>query len=191
MNLIPESIASRTASLRPVPGTKVTLASIGPTFRTASATVLKTGIPATSSPPLPGVTPAKTFVPYPFIKAARAEPSLPVIPCTRMVVSFLRRIAIFFTCLLGESFLGYSVFFLVLIQARDGGINGNRLIPPEPAFIFAGQTLRAHSLREFGIAAESGFAVFHHQDAPIIGLARLGAHMGFAAQAFFFIDGDL
>jgi hypothetical protein len=30
---------------------------------TASSTVSKTGMPSTSSPPLPGVTPATTFVP--------------------------------------------------------------------------------------------------------------------------------
>jgi len=36
---------------------------LAPAWSTASATVLKTGIPSTSWPPLPGVTPATTFVP--------------------------------------------------------------------------------------------------------------------------------
>jgi hypothetical protein len=36
---------------------------LAPASPTASATVLKTGIPSTSCPPLPGVTPATTFVP--------------------------------------------------------------------------------------------------------------------------------
>ena len=36
----------------------------------ASATVLKTGIPKTSWPPFPGVTPATTFVPYSCIFCA-------------------------------------------------------------------------------------------------------------------------
>jgi hypothetical protein len=34
-----------------------------PALSTASATVLKTGMPSTSWPPFPGVTPATTFVP--------------------------------------------------------------------------------------------------------------------------------
>ncbi len=34
-----------------------------PALSTASATVSNTGIPSTSWPPLPGVTPATTFVP--------------------------------------------------------------------------------------------------------------------------------
>ena len=34
-----------------------------PVSATASATVSKTGMPSTSWPPLPGVTPATTFVP--------------------------------------------------------------------------------------------------------------------------------
>ena len=36
---------------------------VGAVLATASATVSKTGMPSTSCPPLPGVTPATTFVP--------------------------------------------------------------------------------------------------------------------------------
>ena len=39
------------------------MAVFGSVSATASATVSKTGIPSTLSPPLPGVTPATTFVP--------------------------------------------------------------------------------------------------------------------------------
>ena len=44
-------------------GTKITDA-FAPVSRTASATVLKTGQPSCVVPPLPGVTPPTTFVPY-------------------------------------------------------------------------------------------------------------------------------
>src|SRR5690242_4624169 len=49
---------------------------------TASATVSKTGTPATFSPSLPGVTPATTFVPYSTICSVWNEPSRPVMPWT-------------------------------------------------------------------------------------------------------------
>ena len=39
------------------------MAVFGSVSATASATVSKTGIPSTLSPPFPGVTPATTFVP--------------------------------------------------------------------------------------------------------------------------------
>jgi len=39
------------------------MAVFGCAAATASATVSKTGMPSTLSPPLPGVTPATTFVP--------------------------------------------------------------------------------------------------------------------------------
>ena len=39
------------------------MAVLAPVASTASATVSKTGMPSTSWPPLPGVTPATTWVP--------------------------------------------------------------------------------------------------------------------------------
>ena len=58
----PASPASRTASIANAGGTKV-IAVFAPVSFTASTTVLKMGIPSTSSPPLPGLVPATTFVP--------------------------------------------------------------------------------------------------------------------------------
>src|SRR6478735_1758348 len=55
----------------------------GCTAATASATVSKTGAPATDLPAPPGVTPPTTGVPYSTICVVWNEPSLPVIPCTR------------------------------------------------------------------------------------------------------------
>ena len=50
---------------------------------TASATVLNTGTLSSNFwPPLPGVTPATTWVPYSSICLAWNEPSRPVMPCT-------------------------------------------------------------------------------------------------------------
>ena len=64
----PASMASMAADFTRRAGTKTTETSIGPPdFSSqdafASLTVSKTGTPWTSWPPLPGVTPATTFVP--------------------------------------------------------------------------------------------------------------------------------
>ena len=59
---MPASAASRIESAAKRGGTK-TIAVLAPVSSTASWNVLKTGMPSTSWPPLPGVTPATTFVP--------------------------------------------------------------------------------------------------------------------------------
>ncbi len=61
-NLTPASAASRIASAQKGGGTKISEVSQS-VFLTASATVLKTGMPSTSCPAFPGVTPATIFVP--------------------------------------------------------------------------------------------------------------------------------
>jgi len=58
----PASAASRIESAANRGGTK-TIAVFAPVCSTASWNVLKTGMPSTSWPPLPGVTPATTSVP--------------------------------------------------------------------------------------------------------------------------------
>src|SRR5580658_5439949 len=78
---IPASSASRIASAANGGGTKITVA-LAPFFSTASATVLLTGQPSCVVPPLPGVTPQTTPVPYSAAPFAWNVPSLPVIPCT-------------------------------------------------------------------------------------------------------------
>ena len=60
--LMPASAASRIESAANGGGTK-TIAVFAPVSSTALAKVLKTGMPSTSWPPLPGVTPLTTFVP--------------------------------------------------------------------------------------------------------------------------------
>ena len=47
------------------------------------------GLPSTHSPPLPGVTPPTTSVPYSIICWAWNIPCLPVIPCTMRRVSII------------------------------------------------------------------------------------------------------
>ena len=56
------SSASRMASAANRGGTK-TIAVFAPVASAASSTVLNTGMPSTSWPALPGVTPATTWVP--------------------------------------------------------------------------------------------------------------------------------
>src|ERR1700749_2315852 len=75
------SSASRIASAANGGGTKITVA-LAPVLSTASATVSNTGQPSCVVPPLPGVTPPTTFVPYSAQPLAWNVPSLPVIPCT-------------------------------------------------------------------------------------------------------------
>src|ERR1700735_2576720 len=77
----PASSASRMASAANGGGTKMTVA-LAPVFSTAWATVSKTGQPSCTVPPLPGVTPPTTLVPYSAQPLAWKVPSLPVIPCT-------------------------------------------------------------------------------------------------------------
>ena len=82
-SLIPASMAEMAASFTPAAGTKTTEISISPKDSTASCGVLNTGTSSTLWPPLPGVTPATTLVPYSRISRVRARPSRPVMPCTR------------------------------------------------------------------------------------------------------------
>src|SRR6266849_4251155 len=62
-----------------------------PASFTASATVLNTGMPSCVVPPLPGVTPPTTFVPYSSICMVWNVPSLPVMPCTTRRVDLSTR----------------------------------------------------------------------------------------------------
>src|SRR5919204_617503 len=81
------------ASVAKRAGTK-TIVVFAPVSAIASATVSKTGMPSTSWPPLPGVTPATTCVPYRRLRSAWNEPSRPVAPCTTSRVSLSTTIAI-------------------------------------------------------------------------------------------------
>ena len=73
------STASRIASAAPGGGTKTTEA-FAPVSRAASRTVSKTGMPSICVPPLPGCTPATTWVPYstrqPGVELAHAAHAL-------------------------------------------------------------------------------------------------------------------
>src|SRR5215469_1888156 len=75
------AVASRIPSAANGGGTKIT-ETFAPVSFTASSTVLKTGHPSWIVPPLPGVTPPTTFVPYSAQAFAWKVPSRPVIPCT-------------------------------------------------------------------------------------------------------------
>src|SRR5580698_4862061 len=59
----PAAVASRMPSAANGGGTKIT-ETFAPVSFTASSTVLNTGHPSCVVPPLPGVTPPTTFVPY-------------------------------------------------------------------------------------------------------------------------------
>src|SRR5579863_6854859 len=79
MRGMPASSASRIASAANGGGTKIMVA-LAPVSLTESATVLNTGQPSWMVPPLPGVTPPTTLVPYSAQPLAWNVPSLPVIP---------------------------------------------------------------------------------------------------------------
>jgi len=74
------------ASVAKRAGTK-TIVVFAPVSATASATVSKIGMPSTSWPPLPGVTPATTCVPWPRLRRPWNRPSRPVRPWTTSFVS--------------------------------------------------------------------------------------------------------
>jgi len=86
-SLMPDSAASMIASAAKAGGTN-TMETSAPVWRTASATVLKTGRSRCEVPPFPGVTPPTTLVPYSIICEAWKVPSLPVKPWT-MILLFL------------------------------------------------------------------------------------------------------
>ena len=66
INKMPASAASMIASAAKRAGTKI-IEVFACVCSTASYIVLKTGIPSTFMPPLPGEVPPTTFVPYSFI----------------------------------------------------------------------------------------------------------------------------
>ncbi len=78
---MPASAASMIASAAAGGGTKISAQS-APVALTASSTVFQTAKPSWVVPPLPGVTPPTTWVPYSLHRAAWKAPSLPVMPCT-------------------------------------------------------------------------------------------------------------
>src|SRR6186997_3300767 len=92
MKLIPAAAASRIAADAAFGGT-ATNEAVAPVAATASATELKTGMPSTSVPPLPGVTPATTCVPYALLRSPWYLPWPPVRPCTMTLVSLLTKMA--------------------------------------------------------------------------------------------------
>ena len=93
---MPASAASMTASAANGGGTKITDA-LAPVFSTASATVLNTGQPSCVVPPLPGVTPPTTLVPYAAACFAWNVPSRPVMPWTMRRVFLSTRTVIVVT----------------------------------------------------------------------------------------------
>src|SRR5580693_3386406 len=93
MRSSPASAASIMASAANGGGTKIMVVSAA-VFSTASCTVLKMGQPSCVVPPLPGVTPPTTWVPYAAQALAWKVPSRPVRPCTIKRVFLSTRIAI-------------------------------------------------------------------------------------------------
>ena len=83
---IPAFAASRIAAAAAFGGT-ATNDAVAPVAATASATVSNTGMSVPSWavtvwPPLPGVTPATTWVPYSLLRSPWNLPCPPVSPCT-------------------------------------------------------------------------------------------------------------
>ncbi len=96
----PESAASSIASSAKAGGTKIT-AVFAPAFTTASLHVLNTGtLSSNMVPPLPGVTPATTLVPYSIICLVWNEPSEPVMPCTINLVFLFTKTLMNYTLLI-------------------------------------------------------------------------------------------
>src|SRR5947209_20320508 len=91
---IPASSASRIESAANRGGTKI-IAVFAPSAATASWKVLNTGTrSSTVWPPLPGVTPATTWVPYSRLRIEWKVPSRPVMPEVHRRVCSVTRIAI-------------------------------------------------------------------------------------------------
>ena len=77
----------------------------------------------------------------------------------------------------------------VLFQPRDGGFDRDCPVSPEPALIFARQTLRPEAL---GIAFHDRvYAVLEHEHPPCVGLAGRNTGLRLARLALVLIDDDL
>src|SRR5439155_12237208 len=87
---MPAAAASMIASAAAGGGTKMS-AQFAPSVATASATVFHTGNPSWVVPPLDGVTPPTTVVPYSLQRAAWNAPSRPVMPWTTTRVDLSTR----------------------------------------------------------------------------------------------------
>src|SRR3972149_2185616 len=146
------SAASSMASAAKRAGTKITL-QLAPVAVRALSTVSNTGTfsPSTHSPPLPGVTPATTWVPYSSIWEAWKRPSRPVIPWTSSRVRRSARMLNGFT--LGSRHGAFCPF-----QQRGGRDHLGFGQEPPPLFLVGANQPRHHgNLR---------FHFFHrHQDA--------------------------
>src|SRR5660398_260439 len=81
MSSTPASTASYMASVAKRGGTNMR-DTFAPVSSTAALTVSKTGMPSTSCPPFPGVTPPTIRVPKSRLRSAWKEPSRPVRPCS-------------------------------------------------------------------------------------------------------------
>ncbi|CAB5049576.1 unannotated protein [freshwater metagenome] len=92
-NGIDASTASITAAFANFGGTNTT-ETFAPVAAIASLTLLKTGMPSTSWPPLPGVTPATTLEPLATMRRVCFVPSEPVMPCTKILLFASKKIAI-------------------------------------------------------------------------------------------------
>jgi hypothetical protein len=90
ITLMPASAASRMASAAYGGGTKIIEAS-APVSRTASCTVLNTGRPMCELPPLPGVTPPTSLVPYSSACSEWKVPCWPVKPWVMTLVFLLTK----------------------------------------------------------------------------------------------------
>ena len=91
-----------------------------PVAFTASATVLNTGRSRCVVPPLPGVTPPTTLVPYSIICEAWKVPSVPVKPCTRT-----------FDCLLTSTDIFGGFVFEDVKVVKTGDIHGRLVDSPD------------------------------------------------------------
>src|SRR3990167_8867475 len=113
-----------------------------PVSSTASATVLKTGRPMWVLPPLPGVTPPTTLVPYSSICSAWKVPCWPVKPWTMTFVFLLTKtlmVSVSSGCS-GNGELGAVVDVV-------GGLDGQAGIPEDFLALVDVGALEAHDHR--------------------------------------------
>src|ERR1700729_201258 len=125
---ISASMASSTAALVPAAGTKITDTS-APVAAIVSATVANTGtstpFSSTVVPAFLGFVPPTTWAPAASMRAPCLRPSPPVMPWIRILLSAVRKIAIFSCTLRGElgGALRGAVHGVHLLNHRDGGVD--------------------------------------------------------------------
>ena len=80
------------------------------------------------------------------------------------------------------------MFLSVFFQSGNRGFDGNRLISPEPAFIFTRKAFRSYPTGKRRITSKGRFPIFDYQYSPVEELTTRSAGVSLTTDTFAFVD---